>query len=154
MLAKSRTTAGFTLLEVLIAVLVLAIGLLGMASLVLQSMKSNQSSYQRTQASLLAYDMAERLRINSPIATSGNSYVITSTSAPGTNPGCASSSCTRAQTAQQDVYEWKKAVNDEGLNGTVSRNSNSYTISLNWNVGFNDGACAASTCAFTLEVNL
>ena len=97
MITNRHTNTGFSLLEVLIALLILAVGLLGMASLMLHSMKSNQSSYQRTQASLLAYDMAERLRLNPAIATAGNNYVIASTANPGSAVTCPSGTCTAAQ---------------------------------------------------------
>ncbi|MEQ6889688.1 type IV pilus modification protein PilV [Halomonas sp. CS7] len=54
---------GFTLLEVLIAVLVLSTGLLGVAAMQLKAMKSVQVSYQRSIASLAAQDAVERLWI-------------------------------------------------------------------------------------------
>ena len=55
---------GFTLIEVLIAVLVLSIGLLGLASLQAASLKNNYGAYMRSQASILANDMADRIRSN------------------------------------------------------------------------------------------
>ncbi len=156
MMTNRHTNTGFSLLEVLIALLILAVGLLGMASLMLHSMKSNQSSYQRTQASLLAYDMAERLRLNSAIATAGDNYVITSTASPGSAVTCPSGTCTAAQSSAVDVYEWSKAINDQQLNGTVERNGNLYTINVSWNVSFTDAdsGCGAGQCSFELRVNL
>ncbi|MCX7101946.1 MAG: type IV pilus modification protein PilV, partial [Methylobacter sp.] len=59
-----KQTAGFTLIEVLIAMLVLAVGLLGLAGLQATSLKSNQSAYNRSQATQLAYDLADRMRAN------------------------------------------------------------------------------------------
>ena len=56
--------AGFSLLEVLIAVLVIAIGLLGMAALQLKTVQNSHSAFQRTLASIVAMDAAERLWIN------------------------------------------------------------------------------------------
>jgi type IV pilus assembly protein PilV len=53
---------GFTLTEVLIAVLVLAVGLLGLAGLQLAGMKSNHSAYLRSQATIVAYDLLDRMR--------------------------------------------------------------------------------------------
>ncbi|MFZ3024478.1 type IV pilus modification protein PilV [Pseudomonas sp.] len=156
MMTNSHTNTGFSLLEVLIALLILAVGLLGMASLMLHSMKSNQSSYQRTQASLLAYDMAERLRLNPTIATAGNNYVIASTASPGSAVTCPSSTCTAAQSSAVDVYEWSKAINDQQLSGTVARNGNLYTINVSWDVSFTaaDSGCGAGQCSFELKVNL
>ena len=57
--------AGFTLIEVLIAMLVLAVGLLGLAGLQATSLRNNQSAYNRSQATQLAYDIADRMRANS-----------------------------------------------------------------------------------------
>ena len=57
---------GFTLLEVLIALLVFSLGLLGMAGLLIVSVKTNHSAYLRTQASFLAQSMADRMRSNMP----------------------------------------------------------------------------------------
>jgi len=157
MMTNRHTNTGFSLLEVLIALLILAVGLLGMASLMLHSMKSNQSSYQRTQASLLAYDMAERLRLNPTIATSGGTnYVIASTASPGSAVTCPSGTCTAAQSSAVDVYEWSKAINDQQLSGTVARNGNLYTINVSWDVSFTaaDSGCGAGQCSFELKVNL
>ena len=55
---------GFTLIEVMVALVILAVGLLGMASLMARSQKSNESAYARSQATLLAYDIVERMRTN------------------------------------------------------------------------------------------
>ncbi len=61
----SNRQRGMTLIEILVTVLVLAVGLLGMASLTVGSLKNNQGAFLRTQATILAYDMADRMRANS-----------------------------------------------------------------------------------------
>lgn len=61
--ASSRIR-GFTLLEVLIALVVLSIGLLGIAALQGVGLRSSQGAYLTSQATLLAYDMADRIRAN------------------------------------------------------------------------------------------
>ena len=53
---------GSTLIEVLVALLIMAVGLLGMASLQILSLRSTYDAYLRTQASILAVDMVERMR--------------------------------------------------------------------------------------------
>jgi type IV pilus modification protein PilV len=58
--------AGFSLIEVLVALLVLCIGLLGIAMLQVQGVRFNYGSYSRSQAVLLASDFAERLYANRP----------------------------------------------------------------------------------------
>ena len=70
--AQSRArTAGFSLIEVMVALLVLSIGLLGMAGLLVVAVKTNHSAYLRTQASFVAQSMADRMRANSRAVWSG-----------------------------------------------------------------------------------
>lgn len=66
----SRQT-GSSLLEVLIAVVILAFGLLGLAGLQATSVKSSHSAYQRSQATLLAYDIVDRMRAARAAAIAG-----------------------------------------------------------------------------------
>ena len=61
---RGRNQSGFTLLEVLIALLVLAIGLLGLAALQTTGLRSNQMATSRTHATQLAYDILDRMRAN------------------------------------------------------------------------------------------
>lgn len=60
----TQPTKGFSLIEVLIALFILAIGLLGTASLMLTSMQSNQSAAERSAAIVAIYDLVERMRSN------------------------------------------------------------------------------------------
>ena len=55
---------GFTLIEVLIAIIVLSIGLLGLAGLQLTSLRNSNSAYTRSQAVILSYDIVDRIRAN------------------------------------------------------------------------------------------
>lgn len=68
---KNRET-GFSLLEVLIAIVVTSIGLLGLAAMQATGLRNNHSAYHRSQATVLAYDIADRMRSN---AISMASYV-------------------------------------------------------------------------------
>lgn len=63
---------GFTLIEVMIVFFVLSVGLLGMAALQMKSMQYNQASYIRSQATVAAYDMLDRMRLNSAGVTAGD----------------------------------------------------------------------------------
>ena len=63
-ITTNRWSQGFSLLEVLIAVLVIAFGLLGMAALQLKTVQNSHSAFQRTLASVIAMDASERLWIN------------------------------------------------------------------------------------------
>ena len=73
---KIKYLNGFTLLEALIALLVLSVGLLGIAALQATTLKANHGTYQRTQAIFLAYDMMDRLRANRTAALAGNCDVV------------------------------------------------------------------------------
>ena len=61
-----RAQQGVTLLEVLISIVVLSIGLLGYAGLQTVSLKNNTSAFQRSQATMLTYDIVDRMRANRP----------------------------------------------------------------------------------------
>lgn len=97
---------GFTLIEALIALVVLSIGLLGLANLQAIGLRQNNTAYQRSQATLQAYDMADRMRANLT-AVSGGYY---NNPTGSTHPECSSAAgCTTAQMAEQDFYEWNLA---------------------------------------------
>ena len=61
---RRRREAGFSIIEVLVALLVLAIGLLGLAALQAQGLRFNHDAYVRSQATNLAYDIVDRMRAN------------------------------------------------------------------------------------------
>lgn len=77
---------GFTLLEVLIALLVLSIGLLGLAALQTVTLKANHSAYFRSQATFLAYDMMDRMRANRNAAVSGDYNLAMNADPPTAGP--------------------------------------------------------------------
>lgn len=100
------------MLEVLIAVLVLSIGLLGLAGLQAASLRNNYSSYLRSQATLLAYGMSDRMRANMAGVTAGN-YNVASTAIPSAVSACSGSGCAPANMAQNDINEWENTLNSE-----------------------------------------
>lgn len=105
--------AGFTLIEVLIAMLVLAVGLLGLAGLQATSLKNNQSSYNRSQATQLAYDLADKMRANVPGVGTYTSGTATATANCLTTTGCSP-----ANMAANDLSEWNSAVSGALPSGT------------------------------------
>ena len=70
--AAPRWQRGFTMLEVLISVLVISLGLLGFAGLQAVSIKANNTAHQRSMATILAYDIVDRMRANRPAAIAGS----------------------------------------------------------------------------------
>lgn len=67
-----RVSAGFSLVEVLVALVVLSIGLLGVAGLQTRGVRDNHGAYLRTQATLGAKDLVDRMRANRPAALAGD----------------------------------------------------------------------------------
>lgn len=109
----SMKQSGFGLTEILVTVVLLAIGLLGLASLQGVSLNRNNDSYYRQQAVMLAYDIADRMRANmvgvrNPTNNNATSYHMSSTSIPSA-VSC-STNCTSAQLANNDISEWGTSV--------------------------------------------
>lgn len=121
---------GFTLLEVLVAIVILAIGLLGIAGLQLNNLRYSAQSAARAQASLLAEQMAERIR--------NNPAVDYSQAASGTVTNCFTASCTITQQRDFDLSEMSTIVADPVRGGmssgtiSVASATNGYTVSIGW----------------------
>ncbi|MFQ5936254.1 MAG: type IV pilus modification protein PilV [Acidiferrobacterales bacterium] len=98
---------GFSLMEVLVALLVLSIGLLGLAALQTVGLKFNTQSYQRTQAVLNAYDIIDRIRANPGGMTAGSYDNVDIAATPPAPPTCP---CSATQMATLDVSEWKTGL--------------------------------------------
>ncbi|MGH8551522.1 MAG: type IV pilus modification protein PilV [Methylococcales bacterium] len=108
----NATGRGFTLVEVLVAVFVLALGLLGLSGLQVASLQNNHSAYLRSQATLLAYDMADRMRANAT-ALAALAY---DQPAATMNANCTTvTGCTPAQMALHDMYEWSAAASQTSV---------------------------------------
>ena len=121
-----RLPGGFTLLEVLIALVVLSIGLLGIAALQGVGLRSSNGAYLTSQASLLAYDLADRIRTNpNEFATVNLGF-----NCPGST----------ANLASADLGEWSCAVQQllPGGSATITRTPvllegrTNYNIELTW----------------------
>ncbi|PPI78975.1 type IV pilus modification protein PilV [Marinobacter flavimaris] len=137
--------SGFTMIEILVTLFILAIGLLGLAGLLFEGMRNNQGSYLRTQASILAYDMADRMRANSAEAQ-GGSYggFSTATIQSTTLPACTgqTAGCTPSDQVTVDQVEWTLQVQGTGGDmamlpggvGTIAHDATSgiYTVTIQW----------------------
>ena len=105
-----RAAAGFTLLEVLITIVVVAFGLLGLAGLQVFALKNNQSAGMRIAATGLASDIVDRMKSNFGGVVAGG-YNQPNTSAYNTAvPGCNAGGCTANELAQNDLKEWRDRV--------------------------------------------
>ena len=107
--------SGFSLLEVLVALLILSIGLLGIAGLQVTSKRSNFEALQRTTATMLANDILERIRGNpgqlSLYTNAGAGFTFTpSTGITTAVTDCANATCDSATLVTYDLYEWERAI--------------------------------------------
>ncbi len=149
--------AGFTLIEVLVAVLVLLLGLLGMAGVQVRATQAEYEAYQRKQAMLLMQDIVDRVQANRKVASC---YAITAagTGAPfaGTDSAgasataglaaCTAGSLTQQAVADADLVAWSDALfgaaetlgstsvgSIRGARGCVVANgADVYTVSVAW----------------------
>lgn len=137
-----RQSAGFSLIEVLVSFLVLSIGVLGMAGLQLNSLKFNQTAAVRSQATFLAYDIADRMRANRVKAKSGNYDISLTASAP-----------TGGSIEATDLQQWKAALVSQLPDGTgaVARNGTRVTVTVQWDESRVGGQ---STQQFVYETQL
>ena len=101
-----RSAEGFTLLEVLVAVLVLSVGLLGLAGLQTAGLRQNHSAYLRSQATQLAYDIIDRMRSNKATADVGGYDLAIGAPPPSGPPDCIASLCSAAQLATYELNNW------------------------------------------------
>ncbi len=116
LLAAKRLDRGFTLLEVLIALLIFSLGLLGMAGLMVLSVKTNQSAFLRTQATFLAQAMMDRMRANTGQIPA---YAITYPAA-GVDPCAAGAACGPAAIAAHDIAIWSTQLTDSLPNASAA----------------------------------
>ena len=104
---------GFSLIELLVAVLVMGVGVLGVTALQMVSLQNNRSALERGEAVHLAYDMMDRIRAN----PAGN-YGIAFDDAPPAAPDCLANDCSADQMVNFDQASWKCLLgtfNDDGV---------------------------------------
>ena len=129
---KKTATAGFSLVEVLIALVIMSVGMLGIAGLYVHTMQAGRTSLFRHHAVTLAGDVADRIRAN-PLA--GVGYIVA-----GVDNNCVAGGidCTRTEMAQHDIFLWAQQARDTLPVGTVNIVFNNaivpatYQITINW----------------------
>jgi len=99
-----RRADGFTLIEVLIAITILAVGLLGVAALQVTSVRVNQSANFRSQATALAASMLDAMRANRAAVLRGEYY------AGFADAACDTSAALPAVAAKRDLAQWRQQI--------------------------------------------
>lgn len=138
---KCRPQRGFTLIEMLVTVVVLSIGLLGLAGLQASGLRSNHSAYLRTQATFLAADIADRMRANRTSALNG-AYNIAVSAAPPSG----------SSIVANDLNQWLNTLANRlpAGDGGIAQNGTLFTITVQWD----DNRDGANPIQFVMETEI
>ena len=142
---------GLSLIETLVTIVVISVGMLGIAAVYVESLKAGQTAVLRTRAVALAADMADRIRTNQ---VGGESYDVGTEAAGAAPPAdCAdtavapATNCTPAEMALNDIWQWKTLIGNTGdeefqrlglpgATASIDRNPATvpvtYTITIRW----------------------
>ncbi|GAA4104443.1 type IVa pilus pseudopilin TppB [Zhongshania borealis] len=122
---KPKHAAGFSLIEVLVALLVTAVGVMGTVATHLNTIKFNKTSEVRSHATMLAYEITDRMRANRNAALSGNYDISIGADAP---------TGTANTIAQADLQNWFTALTARLSlgDGAIASNGNVFTITVQW----------------------
>ncbi|HKJ75772.1 MAG TPA: type IV pilus modification protein PilV [Gammaproteobacteria bacterium] len=102
--------SGFTMVEVLVTLVVFSIGLVGFASLQMNSLQVNHVALMRSMATIQAQDLADRMRANRAGVTQGH---YDDPSAAAHTDCTTTAGCNPAELAENDVYEWNQTLADD-----------------------------------------
>jgi type IV pilus assembly protein PilV len=159
---KSFLNSGFSMIEVLVSILVLAVGVIGAAGMQLSAMRTSKQSVFQTNALQLASEMADRMRANdAQMKQKDGANLFLSVDYKSASEGeppspkkfCYESGCDAAELAQFDIYEWEKRLKQALPGGRVRicRDASPWNFtskSLTWNCG----AGAADNASLVIKV--
>lgn len=148
-----QKNSGFSMIEVLVTILIIAIALLGSAGLQAYAIKMGQGGQFRNQAAFYMSDIIERMSANKVYATSGVGYATALT----TTVDCANVVCTPDVLAAYDVSKWQADIASAvpGGTGTITQttagNPSTYAIQVGWTDRKTDVNYAAAQAAGNTE---
>ncbi len=134
-----KNSRGFTIIEVLVAMVILSVGVLGLGVLQLTALQNTQGGYLRSQATILAYDIVDSMRANIPAVTGGDYRITFAAETPaafdcyGLEVDCATN-----QMASADLNRWRTVLANylpagNGQVGTVSiGGTTQVTVVITW----------------------
>ncbi len=107
---KIRKQSGSSLIEILVAVFIVSIGLLGVARMELFAKQSSFEAVQRTTASMIVHDMMAKIRANPSNLDSYTGTTVGDETLATPSMTCNSTDCTSAEIATWDIYEWEQML--------------------------------------------
>ncbi|MFA6061537.1 MAG: type IV pilus modification protein PilV [Gallionella sp.] len=150
-----KTQLGFSMIEILVTLVIIATALLGTAGLQLYAMRVNQGGQFRTQAIFLAADIIERMEANKPAAQNGDYVLGNTTAAPALSTVCTVNPCDSTNLAIYDLNHWSNAIAtllpqpswqiNRTVNGTVS----TYDVIVRWTDRSTDKTNHGETFSYT-----
>ena len=136
---RARRQAGFSMIEVLISLVLIAVAMFGHAGLQLNAMKLAKGGTSRMQAVFLSNELGESMEANKAGSVAGNYVVLTVTSTPSTSAAdCLTTPCNSVALAAYDLAQWSSrvAATLPGASWQVTNptagNPSTYTIVINW----------------------
>lgn len=150
---KHHHQGGATLIEALVAILIFAIGMVGIAALMSTAIKYQTGNEARFNVSAALNDLSERIRVNAPgangytgivngVAATGTGYQLTETYATQTaavvatySPDCSTAACTPTQLAAYDLAKWRnllRATLPSGAGYITGNVTDGFNVSVMW----------------------
>ncbi|MDH5370428.1 MAG: type IV pilus modification protein PilV [Gammaproteobacteria bacterium] len=134
-----KKSSGFTLLEVMIALVIFSIGMLGLAGIQAIALQNNNTAYMRTIAMQQAYNIADLIRASTDFDGDVTSAFNAVDTTLGTEPTACIvndqlTNCTADQIAAFDIFHWKNRLNEElpSGRGKITLSSDVYEIIIMW----------------------
>lgn len=157
---------GFSLIEVLVALFVISIGMLGIAGMELFSKSTETEAVQRSTAILVAQEMMEKMRANPTGLASYINVTLGNASLSAPSTDCTTSTCTTTQLASHDLWSWEQLldganevsgttktgglVQPQGcITGPAAGAAGVYTVAIAWRGNTAMGNPTATTCGQT-----
>lgn len=103
---------GISLIESMVAIVVMALGILGIVGVQLRTLSDTQTGVRRAQVIHLIEDLSERIKVNPNALLNIGGYAMAWGTNPTGAPDCKATACTTAQIIQYDLQEWKQLVNN------------------------------------------